>query len=75
MAKTLQEQMFLDMKRKEIFKQAQSFAFNYAENAGERNVFPADEAINNLEEFVEDMPDGTGDAPDILRQLNTYGEK
>ena len=73
MAKTLQEQMLQDMKRKEIFKQAQSFAFDYVENVGERNVFPSDKAIENLEEFVEDIPDGPGDAQDILRQLYAYG--
>ncbi|MGD2015518.1 MAG: aspartate aminotransferase family protein, partial [Desulfobacterales bacterium] len=61
------------MERKEIFKQAQSFAFDYAKNALERNVFPADEAIINLEEFTEDMPDVTGDAQEILAQLHKYG--
>jgi glutamate/tyrosine decarboxylase-like PLP-dependent enzyme len=73
MANNSQKQMFRDMERKEIFKQAQVFAFDYAENALERNVFPSDEAIKNLEEFTEDMPDVTGDAPDILAQLHKYG--
>ena len=31
MAKKLQEKMFRDMERIEIFKQAQSYAFDYAE--------------------------------------------
>ncbi|MGD8297937.1 MAG: pyridoxal-dependent decarboxylase [Desulfobacterales bacterium] len=73
MANNSQKLMFRDMERKEIFKQAQSFAFDYAKNALERNVFPADEAIINLEEFTEDMPDVTGDAQEILAQLHKYG--
>ena len=61
------------MDHKDIFKQAQSYAFDYAENALERNVFPTDAAIKNLAEFIEDMPDVTGDSADILAQLNKYG--
>jgi glutamate/tyrosine decarboxylase-like PLP-dependent enzyme len=73
MAKNLQEKMFRDMDHKDIFKQAQSYAFDYADNALERNVFPTGEAIKNLVEFIEDMPDVTGDSADILAQLNKYG--
>jgi hypothetical protein len=73
MAMNLQEKMFRDMERKEIFNQAQSYAFDYAENALERNVFPTDAAINNLAEFIEDMPGVTGDATDILTRLHKYG--
>ena len=30
----------------------------------------SDEAIKNLEEFIEDMPDATEDAADILARLH-----
>ena len=73
MAKNLREKMFRDMEHKDIFKQAQSYAFDYADNALERIVFPTGEAIKNLVEFIEDMPDVTGDSADILAQLNKYG--
>ena len=73
MTKNLQEKMFRDMEHKEIFKQAQNYAFEYADNALDRNVFPTGQAIKKLVEFVEDMPDGTGDAAHILAQLNKYG--
>jgi glutamate/tyrosine decarboxylase-like PLP-dependent enzyme len=73
MTKKLQEKMFREMKDKEIFEQAQGYAFDYADQTQERNVFPTDEAIKNLEAFVEDMPEVTGDASDILAHLHKYG--
>lgn len=61
------------MEEKEIFQQAQGYAFDYADSACGRNVFPTDEAIQNLDEFAEDMPCETGNASDILAQLYHYG--
>jgi glutamate/tyrosine decarboxylase-like PLP-dependent enzyme len=73
MTQRLREKMFRDMTHKEIFEQAQQYAFDYADAALERNVFPTDEAIKNLEEFTEDMPAAIGKASDIIAQLNQYG--
>lgn len=73
MTSNLREQMFRDMEQKEIFKQAKSYAFDYADNALERNVFPSVEAIGNLKRFVEELPDSPGNAADILKQLHEYG--
>jgi len=73
MTQYLRKTMFQDMVSKEIFKQAQQYAFDYADNAIERNVFPTDEAIKNLEDFIEDMPSAIGSSSDILAQLNQYG--
>jgi len=61
------------MAAKDIFEQAKGYAFDYADKALERNVFPTDDAIQNLNRFVEDMPDITGDAADILKQLHARG--
>jgi glutamate/tyrosine decarboxylase-like PLP-dependent enzyme len=61
------------MERKEIFNQAQRYAFEYADHAFERNVFPTEEAIKNLGNFSEDLPDVTGEAAKILEQLYKYG--
>ncbi len=47
MAKNLREKMLLEVAKKEIFEQAKDYAFDYADKAPERNVFPADEAITN----------------------------
>lgn len=73
MTQYLRKTMFQDMASKEIFKQAQQYAFDYADKALERNVFPTDEAIKNLEYFIEDMPSDTGSSSDILALLNQYG--
>ena len=71
--KTLREKMFLEQKEKKIFEQAQRYAFDYADKAYERNVFPSNEAIDNLDIFLEDMPDSSGDALSILKKLHQYG--
>lgn len=73
MTKNLQEKMFQEMAQKHIFEQARNYAFEYADKALDRNVFPTDEAINNLSEFVEEMPELTGDAAAILQQLHQFG--
>ena len=73
MTKNMQKKMFEEMESKDIFEQAKGYAFDYADKALERNVFPSDDAIQNLNQFVEDMPDITGDAADILKQLHAQG--
>jgi len=71
--KSLQEQMFSQMEQKCIFRQAKDYAFDYSDNALKREVFPTTEAINNLEKFVEELPDSTGDASEIIKHLHEYG--
>ena len=65
--------MFEEMSNKEIFDQAKNYAFDYADKSLERNVYPGDEAIDNLSQFVEDLPDTTGDAAEIVKQLHQHG--
>jgi glutamate/tyrosine decarboxylase-like PLP-dependent enzyme len=72
-ARNLRENLFREMEQKELFKQAQSYAFDYIDKVFGRNVFPTDEAIKNLEKFVENLPSDTGDASEILRQLHYHG--
>jgi glutamate/tyrosine decarboxylase-like PLP-dependent enzyme len=73
MPENLHKKMFREMEQKEIFRQAQSYAFDYADHAFERTVFPTDEAIKNLNNFIENMPDSTGDGLDIVKHLHEYG--
>lgn len=73
MTESLQEKMFQQMAAKDIFEQAKGYAFDYADKALQRNVFPCNEAIRNLNQFVEDMPDVNADAADILQQLHQHG--
>lgn len=73
MRKTLQEKMFHEMEQKDIFRQAQNYAFDYADHVLERNVYPTPDAIADLDMFVEKLPKSVGNAAEILEQLNQYG--
>ena len=69
----LRETMQAEQQLKALFQQAQGYAFEYAEGVTDRNVFPTQDAIADLEQFVEDMPGQSGDASSILQQLHQYG--
>ena len=69
----LQDAMFHDLKNRDIFKQSQQYAFEYLESVFDRNVYPTEEAINNLSSFDEDLPAETSQAEAVLKQLNQYG--
>ena len=73
MPRKLQENMFLEMDQKNIFRQAQKYAFDYADTVRERDVYPSVDAIVDLDTFVEEIPQSTGNAVDVLEQLNRYG--
>ncbi len=69
----LQEKMFHEMEQKGIFKQAQTYAFDYADTVLDRNAYPTPDAIANLDKFVEELPESMGNAFEVLEQLNQYG--
>ncbi len=69
----IREKMFREMKDKAIFNQAKDYAFDYADHAFDRNVYPAEEAIAGLDIFNEVLPDQSGQPADILKQLHHYG--
>ena len=73
MTSSLQQAMFQEMGQKEIFEQAKDYAFDYADKALERNVYPTPEAISNLSQFEEPLPDTGSKAADVLRQLHEFG--
>jgi glutamate/tyrosine decarboxylase-like PLP-dependent enzyme len=73
MPKKLQEKMFNEMEQKNISRQAPKYAFDYADNVLEPNVYPASDAIANLDQFIEELPESTGNASEVLEQLNRYG--
>ena len=70
---TLQERMFAERAQKALFRQVQAYAFDYADRALTRNVYPSDDALANLGEFVEALPEDHGDAQAILAQLHRVG--
>jgi len=65
--------MFLEIKNKEIFKQAQQYSFEYLENIFDRNVYPTEEALNDLSKFDEELPEQPTPAKLVLEHLNQYG--
>jgi len=73
MAKNLREKMLQELEIKAIFEQAQDYAFDYADKIHERNVFPTDDAITDLDKFTAVLPQTTGEAAEILKLLNQYG--
>jgi glutamate/tyrosine decarboxylase-like PLP-dependent enzyme len=73
MAKSIRAQMFHEMETRELFEQARDYAFDYADKALERNVFPTDQAILNLSQFVEDLPAVGSGGSEVLKQLHTHG--
>jgi len=73
MPNKLQEKMFHEMEQKDIFTQAQTYAFDYADTVRERNVFPTPDAVADLEKFVELLPESTGSAGDVIETLHRYG--
>lgn len=69
----LKENMFKELAEKEIFSQAREYAFDYADKAFERNVFPTEQALDNLKVFDEAIPHNSTSASDVLKLLHDYG--
>ncbi|MBN1379580.1 MAG: aspartate aminotransferase family protein [Gammaproteobacteria bacterium] len=69
----LQQKLFHEMEQKDIFRQVQQYAFDYLDNVPGRNVYPTSAAIADLDKFVGEMPESTGNAAEVLEQLNEYG--
>ena len=73
MSGDIRKRMFLEMQQKTAFDDARRAAYAYADAALERNVFPTPQALDELVNFDESLPDEPGDAQQILRQLDDYG--
>ena len=70
---TLQNEMFSQIRSRDLFEQAKSFAYTYMDGVIDRNVFPAEEAIKNLAVYDESLPVKSGNPEVILRLLHEYG--
>ena len=71
----LQDKMFQEIKNRNIFEQSQQYAFEYLENIFDRNVYPTEDAINDLSNFDEDLPAESTKAENVLNQLHEYGNE
>lgn len=65
--------MFREMREKSIFERAQTYAFQYLEQVFERNVYPTEAALSNLQFFEEPMPKEPTEAAGVIALLNQYG--
>jgi glutamate/tyrosine decarboxylase-like PLP-dependent enzyme len=65
--------MHREQQSKTLLEQAKGYAYEYADGAAQRKVFPSKQALADLEQFVEDLPASSGDATAILKQLHEYG--
>ncbi|PKH52266.1 aspartate aminotransferase family protein [Tenacibaculum sp. Bg11-29] len=69
----IQNKMFLEIRDKEIFNQTQQYSFEYLESVFDRNVYPTEEALENLSIFNEELPANSTNAKNVIEQLNKYG--
>ncbi|MCK5099891.1 MAG: aspartate aminotransferase family protein [Desulfobacteraceae bacterium] len=70
---TIQEKMFIEIKERLVFNKSQEYAYEYLMNAFERNVYPTNEALENLKHFNEALPETSSDTQEILAKLHKYG--
>ncbi|MGV6846524.1 MAG: pyridoxal phosphate-dependent decarboxylase family protein [Lutibacter sp.] len=73
MSTSLQNKLFSEIKSKSLFNKAQQFGYEYLNNVFNRNVFPTDNALNNLSVFNEPLPLKTTNGEVIIKQLNDFG--
>jgi len=69
----LQKKMFAEMQDKTIFKKSLEFGSKYIDASYDRNVYPTEEAIKNLDWFDEIMPTETTNPVEVIEKLNQYG--
>ena len=69
----IRAKMLLELKEKKIFNQIKDYAFDYADKAFERNVFPTKEALERLSVFDENFPEVSHSPKDVLELLHKYG--
>ena len=69
----IREKMFRELLDRNLFNKVSEYAFEYADNVLDRNVYPSAEALENLKIFDEDLPESPGISDEIIDQLHKYG--
>jgi len=69
----LWDKLIRESKKPDIYEKAKEYALDYINSVDTRNVKPTDKAIENLINFVHDLPEAGSDAFEILKLLNDYG--
>ncbi|MEQ8363953.1 MAG: aminotransferase class V-fold PLP-dependent enzyme [Cyclobacteriaceae bacterium] len=70
--KSNQDRMFVDV-RSGIFEKAESYGLDYLSNVFERNVFPTQQALEDLNQLEEKLPQQSSDANEIIDTLHKIG--
>jgi len=70
---TIQMKMFAEIQDKSLFEQAQKHAFQYLDEAFQRNIFPTEDALEKLSIFDEDMPQKQSEGREVIELLHQYG--
>lgn len=65
--------MFHELETKSDLENAHANAKAYVDNVFNRDVYPSEEALNNLTQFEEDMPEQKGNSKAVMELLSTYG--
>lgn len=73
MSDQIRKRMFNEMEQKFVFDEACSAAYAYADQAFDRRVFPGQQALADLSGFDEPLPQDTGNAQQVLQQLDRLG--
>ena len=73
MSDPIRERMYHEMEQKFVFDEARAAAYAYADGVFHRHVFPNPQALADLANFDEPMPDDPGNALQILQQLDKFG--
>lgn len=71
--KKVQHKMYENTKDRLVFEQAKDYAFDYLDGVFEREVYPNQQALQNLKHFDEPMPFEADDPSSILKLLHDYG--
>lgn len=69
----IREQMFKEIREKKIFEQSRNCAFDYADKAFERNVYPTQTALENLSTFEEKFTEESTSSDKIIDLLHNFG--
>ena len=69
----IQMKMFAEIQDKSLFEQAQKHAFQYLDEAFQRNSFPTEDALEKLSIFDEEMPQNQSEGREVIELLHQYG--
>jgi glutamate/tyrosine decarboxylase-like PLP-dependent enzyme len=70
---TIQEQMLEELKNKEIFERARSYAYEYIDGIEKMDIFPSESSLEDMNSFDEILPKESVSAKEIIEQLHEFG--